>query len=150
MREMIEVNAREALGEVLAGSFAFLDDYRGPFEDAPAHAIDGRMMPHEWLRTAGGYVKTDAADHHADHFFPGPQNVAWDAAGAALELGVEIPAAALPFYLTAYAAFRLGYVTMAAEALEGSADGRRFGALVVRRGSQLRALLASKGRIWHE
>jgi hypothetical protein len=150
LREMVEVNASEGLGGAWPAKLAFLDDYLSAFEDAPCCAIDGRLQPHEWLRSGDGFVKTDACDHHADHFFPGPQNISWDVAGAALELDIDLPGPALPFYRTAYAAFRLGYATMAAEALGGSPDGRRFGALAARYAANLRALIASRGEQWHE
>ena len=48
-------------------------------------AIDGRMLPHEWLETRMAIVKADALDHHDDHFFPGCQDIAWDIAGASVE-----------------------------------------------------------------
>ena len=52
----------------------------GRLPEGRAVALDGRMLPHEWLETPAGYVKTDALDHHDDHFFPGPQDIAWDVA----------------------------------------------------------------------
>ena len=88
------------------------------------------MLPQEWLQTGSGYVKTDAVDHHDDHFFPGCQDIAWDIAGAAVEWGFPVEALAdrylrlqadpslrsrLGFYITAYKAYRLGYCTMATE-----------------------------------
>jgi hypothetical protein len=149
LREMVEVNTREGLGPGWLPALTYLDQYGSAFEDAPCCAIDGRMQHHEWLRTKYDFVKTDHCDHHADHFFPGPQNVAWDVAGAAIELGIDLPGIALPFYRTAYAAFRLGYVTMAAGALGGSPDGRRFARASARYNAILRALLASRGERWH-
>ena len=99
--------------------------------------IDGRMLPQEWI----GSLKTDALDHHDDHFFPGCQDIAWDIAGAAIEFGFDARLLAekylqlvpdptlkqrLPFYRTAYLAYRIGYADMAAESLRDTADGRRF------------------------
>ncbi|MBZ5585043.1 MAG: hypothetical protein LAQ30_23105, partial [Acidobacteriia bacterium] len=46
--------------------------WRAAVEDGAAIALDGRMLRHEWLETARGYMKADALDHHDDHFFPGP------------------------------------------------------------------------------
>jgi hypothetical protein len=146
--ELIEVNTREGLGDAWAGRLTFLVGYRSAFEEAPACAIDGRLQAHEWLRTRDGFVKMDVCDHHADHFFPGPQNIAWDAAGAAIELDLALPGAALPFYRTAYAAFRLGYATMAAEALGDSPDGERFERLAGRYRGNLRSLIATRGERW--
>jgi hypothetical protein len=105
-----------------------------------AVALDGRMLMHEWLETSAGYVKTDALDHYDDHFFPGPQDIAWDLAALAVESGggrylleryqresggTDV-AARLPFYRVAYLAFRLGYCDMAAQALGDTPDGARF------------------------
>ena len=104
-------------------------------------AIDGRMLPHEWLETPSGYRKADALDHHDDHFFPGCQDIAWDIAGASVEWGFPVEALAdrylrlmedptlhkrLPFYRTAYRAYRYGYCQMALDALGDSPDGDRF------------------------
>jgi hypothetical protein len=115
-----------------------------PPADVPAAALDGRMLPHEWIRTDRGLVKVDALDHHADHFLPGPQSPAWDLAGAEIELGMSSAVAKamveafaresgdrlaeglLPFYRLAYAAFRFGYATLAAETLAGTDDALRF------------------------
>jgi hypothetical protein len=92
-------------------------------------------------------VKTDGVDHHDDHFWPGPRDVAWDLAGAQVELGLGPEAmeflvaayaahsgdasvtARLPLHRTAYLAYRMGYAAMAAEALAHQADGPRFTAL---------------------
>lgn len=110
-----------------------------------AVAIDARMLPHEFLGDNDGrWLKTDAVDHHDDHFFPGCQDIAWDIAGAAFEFGVapdELIARYLQyrrethlqervdFYALAYLAFRRGYCSMAGAALGDSPDGRRFAAL---------------------
>jgi hypothetical protein len=114
-------------------------------EEGVVVAGDGRMLPHEWIETGRGYVKADALDHHDDHFLPGCQDIAWDIAGASVEW--SFPADALldrylqlqpdpklrnriPFYVTAYRAYRLGYCTMAADSLVGTEDGDRFRSLV--------------------
>jgi hypothetical protein len=107
-------------------------------------SLDGRMQPHEWIRTSAGYLKTDAFDHHDDHFFCGCQDIAWDVAGALLELelnagsrcwfleryrsltGDTSIAARLPHYSRAYLAFRLGYCRLAGSVLGETPDGRRF------------------------
>jgi hypothetical protein len=114
--------------------------WTGEVPEAPAVAVDGRMLPHEWLETARGFLKTDALDHCDDHFFPGPQDIAWDLAAFSIECGggdylVERyrrassdhdVAARLPFYRMAWLAFRLGYADLAAQALGNSEDGVRF------------------------
>jgi hypothetical protein len=116
-----------------------------PQDDAIPVAGDGRMLPHEWIRTARGWIKTDALDHHDDHFFPGCRDIAWDVAGTAVEFDIDPEALIarmtmgrdrlrrlMPFYRTAYLAWRAGYTSMAARALVDSADGRRFKALETR------------------
>ncbi len=120
------------------------------FEPACAVALDGRMLPHEWILTAAGYLKTDALDHHDDHFYPGPQDIAWDLAGSAVELqltpaqerflvsryerltGDRLAPARLAFHRLAYLAFRFGYATLAQTAIAGTPDAARFRALAAR------------------
>jgi hypothetical protein len=111
--------------------------------DRPVIA-DGKMHPHEWMRTPDGRIlKLDAASHGDDHFFPGPTDVAWDLAGAIVEwrMGADAanlmlqtyrklsgcdPSARLPAYLLAYSVFRMGYCKMAAEAEGESAETVRL------------------------
>jgi hypothetical protein len=107
-------------------------------------AIDGRLFRHEWVRSGGRILKVDALDHHADDFFPGCRDIAWDVAAAIIELELgDQEAAALveryrqtsgdreivrriDFYRLAYVAWRIGYATLAAETLGASEDGGRF------------------------
>ena len=97
--------------------------------------IDGRMAPHEWLRLPSGrLLKADALDHHASHDLVGPQDLAWDLAGAAVELDLpahEITAlrqhlgidpGLLAFSLPAYSAFRIGAHRMSASMLAHSPE----------------------------
>lgn len=92
--------------------------------------VDGRMLPHEWIASSTGYLKTDAVDHGDNHFYPGPTDIAWDLAGAIVEFNLQerdreylIDTYAhlsgdrrvrsrLPFFKTAYLAFRVGYLSM--------------------------------------
>jgi hypothetical protein len=103
---------------------------RALIEDGTLVAVDGRMLPHEWLATDRGYIKTDAVDHHDDHFYPGCQDIAWDIAGAEVEFGLPADALGedprLPFYRIAYCAYRLGYARMAQQSLGNTPDGDRF------------------------
>ena len=47
---------------------------------------DGRLAPHEWVRTdAGGLLKLDAGGHACDHTAIGPQAILWDVAGLIVE-----------------------------------------------------------------
>ncbi|MCU1273833.1 MAG: hypothetical protein JWO48_1264, partial [Bryobacterales bacterium] len=139
--EMIELNVREGVGEL---NFA-LERFKGAVGGSSTVEIDGRMLPHEWIECENGFLKTDATDHHADHFFPGCQDIAWDVAGALAEFDWSEAAkeyfvdriashdhairARLPFYAVAYLSYRLGYSKMAEDALCGSPDGARFSAL---------------------
>jgi hypothetical protein len=119
-------------------------------------AIDGRMQAHEWVRAGDGLVKLDAVDHHDDHFLPGDQDIAWDVAGAAVELGLDDDgrralvegvatlthdrslALRLPFHALAYLSFRLGYATLARQTLRQGEDARRFAHEAERYGARLR------------
>jgi hypothetical protein len=135
LHAMIEKNLGVELG----------DRYAVPrLEIARPAIVDGRMMPHEWIRTAGGVMrKTDAASHGDDHFFPGATDVAWDLAGTIVEWGLgrhathffldayrrasgDAAAARLPAYLVAYALFRAAYCKLASSNLEGSAEAARL------------------------
>jgi hypothetical protein len=142
LAHMIETNVGELLGAPLPERFRGL--LRDVPADLPAALLDGRMLAHEWIRTAEGLAKVDALDHHRDHFFPGPQSPAWDLAGAIVELQVDdrasaallgeyervsgdrVAAQALPFYKVAYGAFRAGYAAVAAETLAGTDEAARF------------------------
>ena len=159
--EMIEVNISEGLGPVWRDRLGDLGRLRPLLIAAPAVAVDGRMMPHEWLATPQGLVKTDATDHGDDHFFPGPQDIAWDVAGFAVEFvlsagrtrdfaervatlsGDRRLGARLPFYRLAYVASRLGYTTIAAQTLGQSEDGSRMAALARRYRRELQLSIAA-------
>jgi hypothetical protein len=163
LSEMIDVNVTEGLGPGWRHRLNDLDRFRVILANVPAVAVDGRMLPHEWLRTPHGILKTDAIDHHDDHFFPGPQDIAWDVAGFSAEFGLheratrdfagEVAAlsgdrslkARLPFYRIAYLAHRFGYASMAARTLGASQDGKRMAALVRRYRQQLRVAIAGLG-----
>ncbi len=130
--------------EVNTGTHSGLEHYRQEFENRPAAAVDGRMMPHEWIESDGTWLKTDSVDHCCDHFYPGFADIAWDLAGAAVEFRLEtrerealleayransgdrISPGLTGFYETAYRAFRLGYVTLAAQATAGTPEHARF------------------------
>jgi hypothetical protein len=126
LAEMIEVNTGRP--------------WDGPIPEGEAVALDGRVLPHEWLETPDGYVKLDGLDHHDDHFFPGPQDIAWDLAAFDIEFGGgeylmeryrresgdQTIGTRLPFYRAAYLAFRLGYTDLAARSLGASDDAARF------------------------
>lgn len=104
---------------------------------SPCPAVtDNRLHAHEWLETAEGrIIKTDALDHAAAHDLVGCQDIAWDIAGAATELGfgeaeldelvVRVERAAernvdrrlLELLRPCYLAFQLGSATLARDSL---------------------------------
>ncbi|OAS24466.1 hypothetical protein [Methylobacterium platani] len=157
--EMARHNAAEALGE---GAASGLDGWRGllPGFAAAARPVetDNRLHAWEWLvRPDGTLLKTDAVDHHAAHDLVGCQDIAWDVAGAAIELGLTgaagrrlrdsiarrtgraIDPAFVAWLEIAYAAFQLGAATMAG-ASAGADEQPRLAAEVAR----YRAHLASR------
>ncbi|HWR51355.1 MAG TPA: hypothetical protein VN428_09630 [Bryobacteraceae bacterium] len=135
LREMIRVNTGREWTQAIPA--------------ARSCVIDGRLMPHEWVRTPSGYRKTDCLHHHDDHFLAGPQGIGWDVAGASIEmaLGAEathtlaracgVPETDLAFWRTAYTAFRLGYCELAARALAGTPEETRFRSASARYGRAL-------------
>lgn len=162
LERMIITNAAEALG-VHWGERARRVVAHAVWSER-ACEIDGRMLPHEWIRTPGAWIKVDSLDHGNGHFLPGAQDVAWDLAGAIVEFGLEGAAARelvkryrahsgdhtvarrLPTYRLAYAAFRTGYAALAAETLRGSDEGERFAELAARYTAVLRHQLLADVR----
>jgi hypothetical protein len=140
---MMIVNIREGLGEEYVRAADAMAAAARPFTE-PRVAVDGRLLTYEWIRSPSGLLKVDALDHHADDFFPGCRDIAWDLAGAIAEFDLPSDAAEalltryartsgdttiarrLPFYLAAYLAYRVGYTSLAAQTLGETCDGRRF------------------------
>ncbi len=139
--EMLAWNARQALpGEVEEDAFEL---FRKGMHEAARLArpilSDNKMHAWEWLVTPEGEIlKADALDHCLANDLVGPQDVAWDVAGAAVELeldpdelawlaaavagesgGVPVEGARLGFYLAAYLAFQTGRHVLAARGMEG-------------------------------
>jgi hypothetical protein len=134
---MFEFNVHQEFGRELT-----LDE--GELISTSPVLADGRMQPYEWLMAAdGGFVKTDAISHGDNHFFPGPCDIAWDLAGAAVEWGLD-PGALnfllarfrdysgkdaskqLPSYMLAYSVFRLGFCKMAISTVLGTEEEARL------------------------
>ncbi len=134
LTEMLYWNTWEASGEEMAGrTRAWSEKVTAiPSRPLPWYG-DGRMSPHEWIRTpTGAIVKVDSAGHAWDHTCIGTQPVVWDVAGAIVEWrlnndqiatllsafyaagGDKLPQDALTFYRMAYAAFRMGQCQMCA------------------------------------
>lgn len=64
----------------------------------PVH-VDARLHRWEWIAGVDGLRKTDALDHAQAHDLVGPQDIAWDVAGAIAEYGCDpapLIAAAMP------------------------------------------------------
>jgi hypothetical protein len=161
LTEMIGVNLSEGLGDRwrVAGERLIARD-RAILEAATA-AVDGRLMPHEWLRSPEGLLKTDTVDHADDHFFPRDQDIAWDVAGFCAEFRLNLPEEAeiaqavahatgdrrlplrLPFYAVAYRAYQLGYAQQAAMSLGHARDAERFRRRGRRFRNELRMLLGA-------
>jgi hypothetical protein len=157
---MLQVNVSETLGADATAAARIADAARG--FDEPAVAIDGRMLLHEWIRSGTGILKTDAIDHHRDHFMPGIADVAWDVASFIVEAQlddrwcngfVQRYAAAsgddgirerLPFYRTAYLAFRTGYCAMAEQSVRCAAERERFARARTRYEELLRQVLTAR------
>ncbi|HVI30633.1 hypothetical protein [Phenylobacterium sp.] len=122
--EMARVNVAELLGEP-AGRETARRLQALPLDLArprPIH-VDGRMHREKWI--AG--VKLDVLDHSEAHDLVGGQDIAWDVAGAALELGLSPAETAglaraadadpvmLALFETCYPAFQVGLWTMAGD-----------------------------------
>jgi hypothetical protein len=158
---MVAANVKEFLG--IEGFMERLEIDR--FEEANAVELDGRMQPWEWIVTTKGILKTDAVDHHSDHFFPGCTDIAWDLAGFASEFDLDQEGIALllrrfmqysgdrriggrfALFRVAYLAFRLAYARLAEQTTAGTPEALRFFRLGAGYRRQLRhALLALRGR----
>jgi hypothetical protein len=133
LRDVLYWNTKEALGEVAAErthDWAERAAYHLQGNIPPSYG-DGRLAPHEWLRTrTGKLLKMDSIGHDSDHTIIGRQSLAWDIAGAMVEWGLDVTTAdplltalqeagtpsthtdVLTFYRMAYAAFRMGQCSL--------------------------------------
>ncbi len=141
--EMAVHNAGACLGEEHAREV--LGRWTPYLSELSAHHVpirsDNRMHAWEWLVGPDGRIlKTDALDHHAGHDLVGAQDIAWDMAGARVELefsdaqyerliaaiagGAHMhrPRARLAFYELAYLAFQWALHAMGRDA-PGPDDG---------------------------
>ena len=160
VQAMAVTNASQGLGSWTVGAIERLSTAARQFEE-PRAAVDGRMLPHEWIAADERLVKMDALDHHDDDFWPGCRDIAWDVAGTIVEFDFSQQAASyfvnayeresgdrtigrrLPFYQCAYLCYRQGYAALAADTLGDSTEGRAFTAL---RQRYRRSLDAQLGR----
>jgi hypothetical protein len=164
LMEMIQVNSREATGGCVSDSW--LSGLRREVEEREATAVDGRMLVHEWIDTQRGFLKTDAVDHHADHFYPGDADIAWDLAAACVEFNLDTPghqyfldryraisgddvsSRVFEFYELAWVAFRAGYTSMSAGAVEDGAERGRFEKLFRKYARMLRHVTQTRKEQW--
>jgi hypothetical protein len=142
---MARYNLAQAAGE---GAERLLDTWTPERLEAmqgavePVH-VDGRLHRWEWIVTGGGVLKTDAVDHSVAHDLVGCQDIAWDVAGAAVELDLapdEVEALTmrllgarrplLDLMLPCYLAFQIGWWSYAGE--EGAAQRERYLGAVAR------------------
>jgi hypothetical protein len=147
--EMMSYNTEKALGPEAAEA---LSDWQGRLPEIARRErlvlTDNKPHAWEWLVLPDGKIlKADALDHHQTNDLVGPQDIAWDLAGSAVELDLdegELDDLArevarrsgtppperfqLDFYTWAYLAFQTGRHTLAAEALASSApeEARRM------------------------
>jgi hypothetical protein len=137
--EMARRNVSLGLGPQWAEALGAWEPRLSSLERA-VHRVetDNRLHAWEWLRLPDGrLLKADAVDHHEGHDLIGCQDIAWDVAGAAVELeltedevallrervarlgGKEPDDELLGFHRLCYLAFQLGHHALAAEALAG-------------------------------
>ncbi|MBV9946800.1 MAG: hypothetical protein JOZ69_08135 [Myxococcales bacterium] len=153
LEEMARVNVREQFAVDLPAEFRL---------EAPSPIwADARLMAHEWIVMDGGaWMKTDAADHADDHFFPGPTDIAWDVAGALVEWAFDDDESAsllrafharagdsvsgrLGPYLVAYPAALLGQALLAESTAPDAEEAARWSSEISRyRAALARALRA--------
>jgi hypothetical protein len=137
LETMIRFNVAEEFGIELNGA--------GSLRAEQPVLVDGRMLPHEWVRARDGrLMKCDACSHGDDHFFPGPAaDICWDLAGAIIEWDLSPEAQQfllqcyreltrddtkhrLSAYMLAYSVFRMAYCKMAAAAMRMSEEEIRL------------------------
>jgi hypothetical protein len=85
---MLRENAQEVLGEACAGLAGALRAIEA-LPEREAVVPDARMQPYEWVLSERGAIKVDALDHGDGIRLPGPTDLAWDTAGAWVELAAH-------------------------------------------------------------
>ena len=157
--EMMRANVGEGLGEGWARALARLAPRRSAVASGRAVAVDGRMLPHEWLRSGESLRQDGRRRPPRRPLVPGPpgrcvgrgrhrcrvragrgrRERAFVAACGARLQDPLLPDR-LPFYHAAYLAYRMGYCTFAATSVDAE-DRGRFEALRERYAQLLRAEL---------
>ncbi|MGK9234053.1 hypothetical protein KXS07_17270 [Inquilinus limosus] len=162
LAEMLRRNTSEALGDEAGRAFDRFARAAGRLEPRIRRIeTDNRLHRWEWLvdRT-GTLLKTDALDHCAAHDLVGCQDLAWDIAGAAIELdlapdeeaelralvrheaGRPVDPELLRFLGPCYAAFQLGSWSMARQSDGDPDEAARLDREVSRYARHLRRFLA--------
>ncbi|HEX4496261.1 MAG TPA: hypothetical protein VIE43_11390 [Thermoanaerobaculia bacterium] len=133
--EMLSYNAGKALG---ADAAEALEAWHGRIPEFARRErpvlTDNKPHAWEWLVLPDGRIlKADALDHTQGNDLVGPQDIAWDVAGTAVELDLDgdergrladhlgVDPLQLDVYTLAYLGFQLGRHTLAAEALAAGA-----------------------------
>lgn len=144
IKEMVRINVEKGIGSEWKDRLSFVEYHLPESFEKHSVAIDGRMLPHEWLITENGLIKTDSVHHHSGHLLPGALDIAWDIAGTIIEFHLKGDlkeyflnsyieysndrdiSKRLNLYQIAYLSFRLGYSKFADERLGESSDGAKF------------------------
>jgi len=164
LRNMAVYNTEQALGEQARAALDCLLQNADTLSGSINRVLtDNRMQISEWLLVDGQLIKTDALDHCVAHDLVGCQDITWDIAGAAVELGLSdqetrelcavvqdesaraVSLALLSFMLPCYLAFQLGAHAMAADALAGNEEEDRLRRAVKRYGALLQSYIEHPG-----
>ncbi len=149
--QMLAENAAEALGAGFPGLAQALRRLE-QLPEREAVIADARLQAREWVCTASGWAKVDSIDHGQSLRLPGPTDVAWDIAGAAVEFGLSREAIdrlvrrcaaalgesrpalaeAVAAYGPAYAALGLGEALLGSWEATSAEDKRRLEAKAAR------------------
>ena len=143
--EMARLNVIEAGAPAAAARFERFASWLPALSRAARPiAVDGRLHGWEWLLLPDGQLwKTDAVDHCDAHDPIGYQDLAWDVAGAAIELqldegerarlrralasrGHPIEPEPLAFYQAAYLGFQVGLYASAVPLASSPAEAARL------------------------
>jgi hypothetical protein len=143
LTNMLDHNTKELLGETAARDASALSGAALEAE-LPLSYGDGHLAPHEWIRTDNGRIlKVDAEGHAHDHTLIGEQSLLWDIAGTFVEWnltmqtgspllqtierkGMRVDQAAFAFYRAAYAAFRVGLMSLGLNQVLDEGEQGRF------------------------
>ncbi|MEA2553829.1 MAG: hypothetical protein QOJ65_2005 [Fimbriimonadaceae bacterium] len=164
LTRIVEVNVAEALGPSAAQMARVLAcEARRLLPESLPSSGDGRMAPHEWIRSPAGIVKPSCKPTR-DHTFVGSQSIVWDLAGVAVEWrlgaeetadlldayilnsGIAIPARVLEFNVLAYSAFKLGLAELCLSQTDDDDERRRLAQASADNRGRLTALASLDGR----